>query len=392
MLANRGFRVLVVTCTYPTQDGPMDADFVRAHAQAARTSGNDSVVLHLPEPRPGVKQRCRIEQETDEVLTAGFPTYRATRCNTRLPGGSLVGRLLSLWGGFQHIVKTGFRPDIIHAHIYNAGVCAVLMGALSRLPVVVTEHFSGFRRKLLSRRQMWLARLAFRGARCVMPVSRALQRTLEECGMRANYQVVPNPVDMDMFHPAATPLRGEGKKILVACFLDPSHNKGIPTLLSALARLAVVRSDWSLDVVGDGPARMEYESIATSLGLSGKVFFHGHKSRPEVAEFMRQSDICVVSSYVETFSTVAAEALSTGTPVLATRCGGPEDFVNDEVGMLVPSGNVEALFGGLDYMLDHLDRYSPERISSYAQERFSYQRVGLELHRIYSECVNERKR
>jgi glycosyltransferase involved in cell wall biosynthesis len=110
-----------------------------------------------------------------------------------------------------------------------------------------------------------------------------------------------------------------------------------------------------------------------------------------VAEFVRQADLFVLPSLFETFSLATAEALAAGTPVLATRCGGPEEYITDDVGMLVPPGDTSALCKGLDYMLDHLETFSSEQISSYARKRFSPQTVGDKLHRLYIDCLTRNK-
>ena len=128
---------------------------------------------------------------------------------------------------------------------------------------------------------------------------------------------------------------------------------------------------------------MEYERLTADLKLSDKVTFHGLKPKPEVAEFMRRADLFVLPSLCETFSAPAAEALATGTPVLATRCGGPEEFVVNDVGVLVSPGDADALRGGLDYILGRLHRYSRREISQYARERFSLEVVGGTLHAVY---------
>ena len=128
---------------------------------------------------------------------------------------------------------------------------------------------------------------------------------------------------------------------------------------------------------------MEYEDLAVDLKLYDKVVFHGLKTKQEVAEFMRRADLFVLSSLFETFSAAAAEALATGTPILATRCGGPEEFVIKDVGLLVAPGDADALCKGLDYMLDNLHLYSCKQISQYAIERFSPELVGAKLHAVY---------
>ena len=84
----------------------------------------------------------------------------------------------------------------------------------------------------------------------------------------------------------------------------------------------------------------------------------------------------------------AVEALASGTPVLATRCGGPEEFVTKDVGLLVSPGDPKTLCEGLDYMLDNLHRYSRRRISEYAIERFSAEHVGAQLHRVYESLTS----
>jgi L-malate glycosyltransferase len=224
--------------------------------------------------------------------------------------------------------------------------------------------------------------LAFRWASAVLPVSYALQKAIERYGIHAHFQVIPNVADTTLFFPSSHVRKdGNPKRILFVGKLV--EVKGLPDLLHALVRLRGKRDDWHLDIVGNGDARAEYERLALNLRLCDKVSFHGLKTKQEVAEFMQQSDLFVLSSLYETFSAPAAEALACGTPVLATRCGGPEEFVIKDVGLLVPPGDPDTLCEGLDYMLDNLNLYSCRRISEYAIERFSAECVGAQLHGVY---------
>jgi glycosyltransferase involved in cell wall biosynthesis len=129
------------------------------------------------------------------------------------------------------------------------------------------------------------------------------------------------------------------------------------------------------------------------LKLCDKVVFHGLKTKQEVAEFMRRADLFVLSSLCKTFSAPAIEALATGIPVLATRCGGPKEFITEEVGLLVPLCDADSLCRGLDHISDHLPLhlYSAKRISQYAMARFSPEFVGAQLHTVYQSFISARR-
>ena len=374
-------KILLITNWYPTPAEPAKAVWVREHAKAVRLF-DDVTVLHCIGPDLTLDRRWGIQRETDAGATEGIDTYRVRYSPSRIPHVSYLIYLWTAFGAFRHIVRQGFRPDVIHVHIYDAGWPAILVGKRTRTPVVVSEHFSSFPRRSLGRLDVCKAWLAFRWANKVLPVSDALQQAIERYGIRARFQVIPNAVDTALFSPAAERREDAGPKrlLLVGQLVTV---KGIPHLLRALSDLRQKRDDWRLDIVGDGDRRMEYEQLAADLKLSDKVTFHGLKPKPEVAEFMRRADVFVLPSLCETFSVPVAEALATGIPVLATRCGGPEEFVVKNVGVLVSPGDADALRAGLEDMLDHLHRYSRSEISKYARERFSPEVVGAQLHAVY---------
>ena len=373
-------KVLVVTNWYPTKQYPARAAWVRELAKAAAIY-DDVRVLHSVGPAPGLTRSWRIEQETDEGLREGIPVYRVWYRPPRIQKLSYLTYLRSMLRAFRHVEQEGFRPDVIHVHVYDAGGPAVLFGRLNHIPVVVSEHFSSFLRRSLGRLDIFKAWLAFRGANRVLPVSHTLQRAIEAYGIHARFQVIPNTADTMLFSPALTRNGANTKQLLFVGQLTEA--RGVSYLLRALSHLHQKRDDWQLDIVGDGDARPEYERLAADLRLCDKVAFHGLKTKPEVAEFMRRAQLLVLSSLCETFSAPAIEALASGIPVLATRCGGPEEFITRDVGLLVPSADKDSLYKGLDYMLNNLHSYSSQKISKYAAERFSPEVVGAKLHAIY---------
>lgn len=378
-------KVLFITAWYPTSTQPVWGVFVREHAKAVQLY-DDVAVLHCLLPDPALPQPTLTERETDPALTEGIPTYRAWYRAEPVSKTAYIRFLQSVRRAYREIVADGFRPDVLHAHIYEAGLAAVLLGKRHRLPVVITEQFSAFPRRLLSRQKVLKARWAFGQADRVLPVSAALQTSIEQYGIHARFHRVPNVVDAGLFAPPPAPCPSHDPiRILFVGSLIPV--KGVGFLLDALAQVQQQRKDWCLDLVGDGQERAAYERRAADLGLATQVTFHGWKTKPEVAEFMRTADLFVLPSLWDSMPCVIVEAMASGLPIVASDVGGIPEMVDASViGALAPPGDAGALAAVLLERLAILDQTDRHLIASKA-ERFSMAVVGQTLHDIYEEVL-----
>lgn len=376
--ADRRYKVLFIPAWYPSAENPMAGTFVREHARAVSLFDDVTVLYVQPVSPFHGRDRLSWRKEVDE----GILTVRL-----RVPHIKAISYTLAVIVGYLGLTRRGYRPHVIHAHEYLAGVPAVLIGKLHRIPVVVTEHFTGFPRRTLSKGRALQAHFAFRCANTVMPVSRSLKRAIEAYGIRARFNVVPNAVDVDLFRPDSTPAGNSApKRLLFVGLLDPSHKKGVPYLLHALAELRRLRDDWRLDLVGDGPARAQYESMARDLGVADKIAFHGFKSKTEVADFMQTADFFVLPSLWENLPVVLIEAMASGLPIVSTVAGGIPEMIDEETGILVQPRDSSALSAALDRIIESLDEYDRELIAKKAR-RYSHESVGKAIHSIYRECV-----
>jgi glycosyltransferase involved in cell wall biosynthesis len=326
-----------------------------------------------------------MEEEPDQALSERIETFHVVHRRVPLRGASYP---LYVWGAvaaYRRLLANGFRPDVIHAHVYGAGVPAALIAARSRIPFVLTEHFSGVAQRSLSRVEARKARYAYTHAARVLPVSRFLQEAIADYCVDASFDVVPNAVDTSLFFPADTASRSDRAvhRLLFVGNLEPHEYKGFPTLLQSLARLQNRRKTWRLEVVGDGPERLRYEESAGDLGLQGLLTFHGAKSKATVAQMMREADLLVLPSRAETFGSAVAEALVSGVPVVATTVGGIPELVQDSNGRLVSPGDPTALADALDTTLERLDSFDRSAISAAARDRFGLEAVGARLSEIY---------
>jgi glycosyltransferase involved in cell wall biosynthesis len=281
------------------------------------------------------------------------------------------------------------RFDLVHAHCaFPAGLAAWAVARRYRVPLVVTEHWAPYDQLMQSSRlSAFSIRWVVRSAEAVAAVSSALRAEMVHWTGRETIQVVPPAVDTDLFHPGPSHARGTDVRLLFVAHLTQSRKR----LEDVLTALAIVARDpgrsWRLDVIGGGPLLEGYRAQARALGLETQVTFHGERDLRAIAEAMRHCDVFVVPSGYETFGVVYAEALASGVPVIAGRCGGPEDFVDDAVGRLVTPFDVEALARALREVADHLSSFPAERLRRVAQERFSLAAVGARYEEIYRRAL-----
>ncbi len=382
MESKKRLKVLFLADWYPSEENPVAGIFVREHAKAVALYDDVTVIAFS-----GVSSSLRRLYEVSLNIKDGIKTINFRHKKSPIPETNWLIRIWGVLSYFRMMLKQGYKPDIIHAHVYFAGVSAVVLGWLYKIPVVITEHWTGFPMKLLTTNNKILARFAMNRAEIILPVSESLKKAIENYGIKNKFQVVPNVVNSEMFYPLSngSEKKSEIKRILMVALISPK--KGVPYLLKALHRIKKERQDFILDIVGDGPNRSEYEKQVDELGIGDMVKFHGLKPKEEVAQFMRQCDFFVLPSLVETFGVVYIEALSSGKPVIAANIGGPKEIIIEEVGLLVLPKDIDALTEAIEYMLDHCQDYSIEKIAQYAIDRFSYEAVGQMLDGVYRELA-----
>lgn len=119
--------------------------------------------------------------------------------------------------------------------------------------------------------------------------------------------------------------------------------KAVDLLIEAIARTPSAR----LRIIGDGPERARLEAQATRGVASDRIQFEGFRPQAEIAEALAASTALVLPSMRECGGAVILEAFACHTPAIATRWGGPEDYITPETGFLVEPSGREAFIAGL---------------------------------------------
>ena len=350
--------------------------FCREHAHALARRHDVVVLASLATPAPSFAA-YRLTDELEDGIRTMRVRYRRPALRPAAMAFQLAGMLHALW----RLWREGARPQVVHAHVYQAAPPALVLGRLARAVVVVTEHYTGFARGLVSGYDEALARLSFRQADLVAPVSHELAERLRALAPGARIEAVPNAVDTDVFHPPAGRRRAERpSRLLNVATL--SEKKGHVYLLEALARL---EGGETLEIVGDGELRDLLERQAAALGVGDRVRFLGPRPKEEVAELMRGADVFVLPSLYENLPVVLVEAQASGLPAVATRVGGVPELVGDDAGRLVEAGDPAQLAGAIAAVLESRDGFDPAALARRAAERYGYEAIAARWTAIYEE-------
>ena len=373
-------KLLVVPKWYPWPEHPVFGIFCREHARALATRHEVVVLASLATHSPGFLL-FDLTDEMEDGLRTMRVRYRRPWFRPAAMGCQLLGMLAALW----RLRREGFRPDVVHAHVFSAALPALALGRLSRSTVAVTEHYTGFQRGLVRGADRLVARIAFSKADVVAPVSEDLAAHLRRIAPGANLRVMPNTVDTRAFSSAEHP-RHDGPARLL-CVGALAEKKGHADLLAAVAGL-IPRRDVVLDLVGDGELRGELERSAVELGVSERVRFHGEVPKERVAELMRAADLFVLPSLHETFGCVLIEAMASGLPAVATRVGGVPEVLDPRAGSLVAPRDPVALAQAIEEQIDR--SFDPRELARITEERYGYEAFAKAWTELYEELASRR--
>ncbi len=248
--------------------------------------------------------------------------------------------------------------DLVHAHqALPDGALAQRLAADLGVPAVITVHGADVYQHLrmggaVERR----VRQVLGGADSVMANSSVVARLLADVVAPERLTVVLNgTTGLDaQVEPASDYLPGEPLVLTVGQLIE---RKGTADLITAMGKLRRNGRRVHLAIVGEGPLRHALQEQAAAEGVTDDVHFVGRMEHARVLAMMARAQLFALPSWDEAFGLVYTEAMAQGTPVLALRGGGPEDFIDPGVsgGWLIAARDPDAIAGVIAQVLDDPD-------------------------------------
>ncbi len=375
-------KILVVCEGYPQTKTSLRGVFAFDQAKALHQLGFDVLLVSID--LQSIRRRRKLGMYWDEKEGVRIVNYS-------IPLGKFPEKILIFAGKmalikmYEDIIIHFGKPDLIHAHFTSYANMSVILKKRYNIPLVITEHNSDISKSILSKKLLKLGRETYSYANCLISVSSLLSTKIKHF-WGVDSVVVPNIVDTSLFYIDITPKSVDSFTFIsVGCLL---HRKGFDLLIHAFAD-ANFPENVSLKIVGDGPLRNEMQLEIEKRGLTSRIELIGFQNREEIAKLMKQCDSFVLASRGETFGVVYIEAMAAGLPVIATACGGPEDFVNEQNGILIPTNDVPMLTKSLIDMYKNNHLYDRRYIAENVRQQFAPETIATQLAITYNQVITD---
>ncbi len=373
-------KIWVIGRSYPGKSNRMWGSFELEQAKLLAKKGNEvcyiACVFH-----PFRKIRkwgfCSWTDEQVHVYSYSLP-YFPDRLHVYLDGIQLKiwKRLLS------SIEEKEGLPDIIHVHYPTllTQPSAILDFKKYGTKIVATEHWTAVQSGKINAHEKRQLKKYVAEADSFICVGAPLRNKIRELThTKQQLLIVPNVVP-DFFE--CKMKNWNDFRFIAVGRLVPV--KQFDHIIQAFWEVYSGCKDVTLTIVGGGSEYIHLKSLIDRLGASEQITLTGTLPRNKTSELISSSDVLVCYSRLETFGVPVIEALYCGIPVIASNAIGFLDDFDESLGILVDYSDDVNLKDSLLRIKDDYDKYSKEKIHSFAENNYSESAVYMKLIEIYN--------
>jgi len=374
--------ILMIPSWYPNRENSHAGIFIKKHIQIISKFIECYTLFVLPTDNIRAFKIEVEKQPSAEIIY--FGTTKSALVNT------ISYFLINVIKISAIILKKG-RPKFVHNHVvFPSGFVALLVAKLLNVRLIISEHWSGY--LIEDNRLQDLSIKIQRGIRYILSsaykiglVSNFMKDRLVESQLCTEEKVVitPNKIELNNFIPVQREL-GEEIKVLTICNLS-DFEKNISGMIEAINNLNQNKSiNIKLQIIGEGKDEVKLKKLANEYELlNTKIFFLGKIENRLLTNYYRDCDFYILNSNFETLNISTIEALMHGLPVVASKCGGPKDYLNDQNSVQVNTRDTNDLVRGIKEMLLKYNDYNREMIKVNIENKYGEKIVEDALRRLY---------
>lgn len=299
---------------------------------------------------------------------------------------------LGVWRRLEEVWKSN-KPEILHTHLYHAGILGRLVGRRIGIPLVLCHQAGPEMSRPLPRTILDFL------------TSSLVDRYIVPCDAVKSILHRRERIPVDKIDCIPNGIQPPSYRYLKS--IESRNNFSMPVRLVTVGRLVPEKAHGvmlesvkimamrnlpvSLGIVGDGPLKTKLETQIKQSNLAPVVSLLGHQDNPY--EWLQQSDIFVLTSLWESLSLALMEAMAIGLPVVATATGGtPELITHQENGYLILPNSPEALADAIEFLLHHpeIARQMAKNAQKHILKYYTIHRVVDQLERYYWKIFDEK--
>jgi glycosyltransferase involved in cell wall biosynthesis len=215
----------------------------------------------------------------------------------------------------------------------------------------------------------------FKSYNAIVSVSQSVEDTFKQVsGINKKLYVIYNTFDLEEIKNKSVEktelsLKNKSKTLNICSVGKLNKVKGYERLISVVGKLKKEGYQFNLTIVGDGSERQSLEALIEQENLNNTVNLTGHQKNPY--KFIADSDLFISSSYSEGFSSVVAESIILGIPVLTTNTSGMKEILgeNNEYGMIVKNSE-KGLYKGIKKLLEQKELLAHYKMKAKQRAKF----------------------
>jgi len=383
------YHVLFLTKWYPNKHDVQLGVFVRKHAKAAAEYANISLIYVFADDE--LSSTYALKKTSENGFLEVYSFYKKSNYFIKFfvnPLRYLIANLKAI----KEVKKQVNKIDLIQVNVLTRpGFIALLLYCFNKIPYIIVEHWTGYASGKFQSQSFikkYIVKLIVNKSKAVIVVSKSLKDKMLNLGLSNKYTIIPNVIEnVNLIERKEE----EVIRILTVADLYDLH-KNISGVLNAVAKIAFEKKyKIEYHIIGGGPDEELLKQKANDLGLVNNiVFFHGRKTNEYVYDFYKKIDFVIINSRLETFSVVAAEAIVNGKPIITTICGGPEEFISENQGILIEKDNPQELEKAILLMIEKYKNYDSKALNEYAMSKFSYHEIGKQFFDQYTTILKSK--
>lgn len=284
-------------------------------------------------------------------------------------------------------VKNNGKPDFIQHHfiLNSPPFYTEYWSSLLKIPYIIFEHsfnvkLSDIKKRMPTKGSMeyvtnFVKKAAFRIART------NYAKTFYEDIYNCDFLAIPNFITV-----SEPPYNEKGNSIFVFIIVGSLIKRKAQQLAIEAFVQKFKTKDFELWIVGGGERRTYYESLIKKHNAENRINMYGELPKKQVLKLINEANVLLVTSENETFGNTILEAFYFGKPVISTKCGGPEELIKENNGLLC-GFDINDIGNAMEYVYENYKSYNSKKIKEEVNQLYSEEVIVKKIERLYNEII-----